>query len=78
MMRKGVKNLILPSRSGPNSRAAIDLVEELTRNGVNVEAPVCDVSLIESVSDMIDSCAKTMPPIKGCMNAAMVLQVSHK
>lgn len=76
MMRKGVKSLILPSRSGPKTEAAIELVEDLRRNGVTVVAPICDVSSIESLSKLLEDCARTMPPIKGCINAAMTLQAS--
>jgi NAD(P)-dependent dehydrogenase (short-subunit alcohol dehydrogenase family) len=75
MMRKGAKYLILPTRSGPSSQTAIELVEYLRRNGVVVAAPVCDVSSTDSLTTMLASCAETMPPIRGCINAAMTLQV---
>ncbi|ORX94601.1 hypothetical protein BCR34DRAFT_608222 [Clohesyomyces aquaticus] len=76
MMSKGVKSLILPSRSGPKSPAAIELLEELRQHGVNVMATVCDVSSFSSLSAMLDDCAASMPPIKGCINACMTLQDS--
>jgi NADPH:quinone reductase-like Zn-dependent oxidoreductase len=76
MARKGAKHLILPSRSGPRAPAAIDLIRELGEQGVNVVAPVCDVASLESLSDLITNCQSSVPPIKGCINAAMVLQVS--
>jgi hypothetical protein len=75
MMRKGVKNLILPSRSGPKAPAASDLLEELRRHGVNAKAPICDVSSRESLTVTLEECAKSMPPVKGCINACMTLQV---
>jgi acyl transferase domain-containing protein/NADPH:quinone reductase-like Zn-dependent oxidoreductase len=77
MARRGVKNLILPSRSGPKEKAALGLVKELTTEGVNIVAPVCDVASVESLSRLLVDCGASMPPIKGCINAAMVLQVSH-
>ncbi|KAH7070080.1 hypothetical protein FB567DRAFT_598626 [Paraphoma chrysanthemicola] len=74
MARRGVKNLILPSRSGTKEKAAMDLVTELRTEGVNVVAPVCDVASLEAFSELLANCTETMPPIKGCINAAMVLQ----
>ncbi|CAG8952791.1 hypothetical protein HYFRA_00009036 [Hymenoscyphus fraxineus] len=74
MMRRGAKNLILPSRSGAVSQAKINLVAKLTENHVHVETPRCDLSSTEEFIAMLKSCAITMPPIKGCINAAMVLQ----
>lgn len=74
MAKKGAKHLILPSRSGLSSEAANDVVMKLKENGVSVMAPICDISAI-SLSAVLAECALTMPPIRGCINAAMVLQV---
>lgn len=74
MVDRGAKNLILPSRSGAASKAAKELIEELTARGVNIVAPKCDVASETELADVLDNCARTMPPIKGCINAAMVLQ----
>ncbi|KAL7624922.1 hypothetical protein AAE478_004136 [Parahypoxylon ruwenzoriense] len=73
MADKGAKYLILPSRSGP-SQSASQVVEELREGGVHVATPKCDVSSITSLSAVLKECGSTMPPIKGCINAAMVLQ----
>ncbi|KAL5090988.1 hypothetical protein Trisim1_003950 [Trichoderma cf. simile WF8] len=74
MADRGAKNLILPSRSGAASKAAKELIEELTARGINIVAPKCDVASETELADVLDNCARTMPPIKGCINAAMVLQ----
>ncbi|RYP47319.1 hypothetical protein DL768_006621 [Monosporascus sp. mg162] len=74
MVGRGAKHLIIPSRSGATSKAAIEVVSELTARGVNIVAPKCDVSSETSLASTLDQCARTMPPIKGCVNAAMVLQ----
>ncbi|EWG35889.1 hypothetical protein FVEG_00079 [Fusarium verticillioides 7600] len=74
MADRGAKHLIVPSRSGATSQAAAHLVTELTSRGVNIVAPKCDVSVREDVALMLEECSQTMPPIKGCINAAMVLQ----
>ena len=75
MVGRGAKNLILLSRSGAHSAAAQDLLSELKEQGVRVMAPKCDVSSAESLSDALQMCAN-MPPIKGCIQGTMVLQVS--
>ncbi|KAI1824650.1 fatty acid synthase S-acetyltransferase [Xylaria intraflava] len=74
MVGRGVKSLILPSRTGPKTQDAIDFIKELSQSGVNVIAPECDVSSAESLARLFDECSSTMAPIKGCINAAMVLQ----
>jgi len=74
MAGRGAKHLIVPSRSGATSEAAAHLMLELASRGVNIVAPKCDVSIREDVVVMLDECSHTMPPIKGCINAAMVLQ----
>ncbi|UKZ46287.1 Type I Iterative PKS [Trichoderma virens] len=74
MVDRGAKNLILPSRSGATSKAAKEAVEELTARGINIVAPKCDVASETELADVLDSCTRTMPPIRGCINAAMVLQ----
>lgn len=38
--------------------------------------PKCDVSSLESITRVLDECGTTMPPVRGCINAAMELNVS--
>ncbi|KAI8944505.1 KR domain-containing protein [Xylaria longipes] len=71
---KGAKHIILPSRSGPVSPAASELISHLKARGVNIATPICDVSQFTSISEVLNDCARRMPPIRGCINAAMVLQ----
>ncbi|KAI5859540.1 hypothetical protein GGS23DRAFT_584878 [Durotheca rogersii] len=74
MADRGAKHIIAPSRSGASSKAAVDVIAELTARGVNIVAPKCDVSSVESLAKVLADCAATMPPVKGCINGAMVLQ----
>jgi acyl transferase domain-containing protein/NADPH:quinone reductase-like Zn-dependent oxidoreductase/SAM-dependent methyltransferase len=74
--RRGVKNLVLLSRSGPTSEAAIKLVKDLRARGVTVATPQCDVTNTVSLKEAIETATKTMPPVKGCIQASMVLKVS--
>jgi len=75
MASRGARHLIVPSRSGAASGAAAELVSELAERGINVCTPKCDASNAESLSDLLDACAKSMLPIRGCINATMMLNV---
>jgi KR domain/Phosphopantetheine attachment site len=75
MAERKAKNLILLSRSGIQHEAARILLDELKAKGVNVAAPPCDVSDLQALSFTLAECSKTMPPIKGCIQASMVLKV---
>ncbi|KAF2638710.1 polyketide synthase PksD [Massarina eburnea CBS 473.64] len=76
---RGAKHIIVPSRSSRSAatmQAAMETVEQLRKQGIQVAIPRCDVSSAESLRNILDDCAKTMPPVRGCINAAMVLQDS--
>ena len=75
MADRGARHLILLSRSGPRTEAAATLLADLRAQGVRVEAPACDVSSHEALSQVLEVCAETMPRIKGCIQGAMVLRV---
>lgn len=75
MVSKGARNLVLLSRSGAVSNAACGLVSELKSMGVYVDTPCCDASLYKDLNDVLQYCTCVLPPIKGCINAAMALQV---
>lgn len=55
---------------------ARDPVEELGDSGVTAFAPPCDVSDRATLGSVLTTCAKTMPPIKGCIQGSMVLKDS--
>lgn len=76
MADKGARHLIVPSRSGPSSQEAVNTIADLTKRGVQVLAPRCDVSLSADLEALLQNCATIMPPVKGCINATMVLHVS--
>ncbi|KAI0451357.1 hypothetical protein F5B21DRAFT_528029 [Xylaria acuta] len=75
MADRGAKHLIILSRSGPVSEATAELVSKLTSQEVMIFAPKCDASSTTSLAEVLEECeARAMPPVKGCINAAMVLQ----
>ncbi|KOS22233.1 Lovastatin nonaketide synthase [Escovopsis weberi] len=72
MAKKGARNLIVPSRSGPSSQAAKDLIMELEGGGARVVALPCNVGSATDLEALLRRCAD-MPPIRGCINSAMSL-----
>ncbi|CAH0020350.1 unnamed protein product [Clonostachys rhizophaga] len=73
---KGARYIIAPSRSGASSPDAREVIRYLRARGIHVERPQCDVSSLHLLDSVLKSLAKRMPPIKGCINATMVLQDS--
>ncbi|KAI0594688.1 polyketide synthase PksD [Biscogniauxia sp. FL1348] len=76
MAKRGARHLLVPSRSGPTTEAAASIVDELTQQGISIATPHCDVSEACSLSQTLDAHRNIMPPIRGCINAAMVLNDS--
>ncbi|KAJ8059505.1 hypothetical protein OCU04_011166 [Sclerotinia nivalis] len=74
MASKGARHLILLSRSGPVSEAATSLLFKLRGMGVSVEAPKCDITSSDRLRLILSQCLETFPPIKGCIQASMVLK----
>ncbi|KAK3937383.1 lovastatin diketide synthase [Diplogelasinospora grovesii] len=74
MVSRGARNLILLSRSGATSDAAKALVSELTSQGVTVCASAVDVSNLECLKQTLTSLSDMMPPIRGCVQATVVLR----
>ncbi|MCJ1386254.1 hypothetical protein MMC17_009380 [Xylographa soralifera] len=73
MVNRGVRNLILLSRSGAQSESAVTLIEELKAKGAHVEAPACDITKLDMLRTVLERCARTMPPVKGVIQGSMVL-----
>ncbi|KAI0407872.1 polyketide synthase PksD, partial [Xylaria palmicola] len=76
MASKGAKHIIAPSRSGVTTRESQNVMEALLRDGVDIVTPRCDVSSASSLSALVEQYRETMPPIRGCINAAMALNDS--
>jgi NADPH:quinone reductase-like Zn-dependent oxidoreductase/SAM-dependent methyltransferase len=75
MVRKGARHIALLSRSGVQDLQAETFLDHLRLKGAQVEAPSCDVSDVIQLQAVLHSITSTMPPIKGCIQAAMVLRV---
>ncbi|KAL7935483.1 fatty acid synthase S-acetyltransferase [Trichoderma chlorosporum] len=71
----GARFLIILSRSGPSNAESRDLVKELESSGVTIKCPKCDISNAGALQRALDEClAQGMPPVKGCIQASMVLR----
>ncbi|KAB8234976.1 type I polyketide synthase [Aspergillus alliaceus] len=73
LVTRGARNLLLLSRSGGNSPEGQKLLDKLSTQGVKVLAPACNVNDTQSLCRSLDECQAHMPPIKGCIQGAMVL-----
>ncbi|RAK99269.1 MDR/SDR family oxidoreductase [Aspergillus ibericus CBS 121593] len=74
MVDRGARHLVLLGRSGAKTKAALELIDELARQGACVHAPPCDVMDAASVKQVMEDVSQTMPPIKGCVQGSMVLR----
>jgi NADPH:quinone reductase-like Zn-dependent oxidoreductase/NAD(P)-dependent dehydrogenase (short-subunit alcohol dehydrogenase family) len=73
MVDAGAKNLVLLGRSGaatPEAQAAVRALEE---NGARVVVKAVDVGNGEQLAALLVEIAATLPPLRGVMHAAMVL-----
>ncbi|KAJ5135703.1 Acyl transferase/acyl hydrolase/lysophospholipase [Penicillium bovifimosum] len=71
---KGAKNIILVSRSGPKTEKAKETIQDIIRQGVNVEICCCDVADKKSVEHNLVPLLARMPPARGVVFGAMVLR----
>ena len=75
MASRGARNLVLLSRSGAKSNVAKALVSELEMQGVCVATPQVDIGDLTSLKHVLDDLAKSMAPIRGCIQATVALRV---
>ncbi|KAJ4861498.1 AMP-binding enzyme domain-containing protein [Trichoderma breve] len=71
MVKNGARHLALTSRTG--SVEDPGWVPAMKAHGANVQLFSMDVADLESVTGVVETINKTMPPIAGVCNAAMVL-----
>ena len=78
MAGKKAKYLVLLSQSGNHGEVARSLIEELQTQGVRVLAPPCGISDEKALEYVLEQCAQSFPPIKGCIQGSMVLKVRNR
>jgi hypothetical protein len=70
----GAKNVIVVSRSA-NAQKSGPFLVEMAKAGCRVRTVGCDISDEKSLANVLSTCAEDMPPVRGVVQAAMVLQV---
>ena len=78
MIDHGAKNLIILSRSGKKHALAAKLSRDLEQADCRVVMPECNITDGALVGRILNDSAKLMPPIRGVIQGAMVLNVSAR
>jgi NADPH:quinone reductase-like Zn-dependent oxidoreductase/short-subunit dehydrogenase/acyl carrier protein len=73
LVDNGARNLVFLSRAGPESPAATSLTKSMAGLGVTVKTFACDISDEQSLTKALSECTRTMPPIRGAIQAAAVV-----
>jgi len=78
MIEKGAKHLVLLSRNAKVSdQKTKRWLKSLDQRRVKVIVEACDVSDARALAASLKKLESHIPPFKGVIQAAMVLQVSH-
>lgn len=77
MVSKGARHLVLLSRTGEDNATSTvkAFAADMRNQGVDLYCPACDVANPSSLATVLGHCAIHMPPIRGCVQAAMNLRV---
>lgn len=76
LAEKGAKHLVFLSRSAASGEGNKAFAEDVRRvYGAEVRAFDCDVGNKNALAAVLEQC-RDMPPVKGCVTGAMVLDVS--
>lgn len=77
MISKGARHLVLLSRKGEENAALSvkQFAKDMRAQGADLFCPACDIANPSSLAAVLNHCAAHMPPIRGCVQAAMNLQV---
>ncbi|MEO8623931.1 MAG: SDR family NAD(P)-dependent oxidoreductase, partial [bacterium] len=76
LVQHGARHLVLLGRSGAATEEAQDVVTRLESAGACVRVVCADVTREADVIRVLDDIARTMPPLRGVMHMAMVLDDS--
>jgi malonyl CoA-acyl carrier protein transacylase len=72
MVQEGAKNIVLTGRRSPNEGAQ-KVIEELEATGASVSVLLGDISTQESVIKILEGISTSLPPLKGVIHGAGVL-----
>ncbi|QKX64797.1 uncharacterized protein TRUGW13939_11973 [Talaromyces rugulosus] len=76
MVSRGARNMVLLGRSGATSTKALELLAKLRAQhpDIRIETPRCNVVDMGTLQHVLQNVTRFMPPIRGCVQAAMVLR----
>lgn len=74
MVEKGARNIILISRSGTNPKTR-ELIKDMEAFNARLVVHECDVGDKKDVDPFIMRMGTEMPPVRGVIHSAMVLEV---
>lgn len=77
MASRGAKHFIFLSRSGRITEPVESMIADLKNLACGVHIFSCDVVDAERLRDVIQECSRSLPPIKGCIQGSMALQVGR-
>ncbi|KAI0483452.1 putative polyketide synthase [Xylaria cf. heliscus] len=75
-VERGARNLIIISRSVASNTEAIEITHQLSADGCRVKLCSCDVADWSSLAETLNECRREMPPIRGVIQGAVVLDDS--
>ncbi|MFF5212290.1 type I polyketide synthase [Streptosporangium sp. NPDC000396] len=68
----GARHLVLTGRTGAPPEA-LDRIKAMTDSGVEIHAAAVDITCRGQLTDLLDRIAMDMPPLRGVINSAVVL-----
>lgn len=77
MVDQNARHLVLLSRKTVHSKETTAFLQELRMKGAKVLTPSCDITDKTALENTLKKCAETMPPVRGCIQASMVLKVNE-
>jgi myxalamid-type polyketide synthase MxaE and MxaD len=72
---KGARHLLLTSKTPPSAEAEKALAK-LRERGITVHVEMIDVARREDLARVLDACGRTLPPLRGVVHAAGILDDS--
>lgn len=78
MIEHGARHLVLVNRSGTSKPEAQETLRALELKGATVKVCACDISDEAQVIGMLTTLSRVATPIKGVIQAAMLIRVSFR
>ena len=72
---RGARNIVILTRRSFEPQARSALCEEISLPEADVHFMMCEISQTEQVQKVVERCRNFLPPVRGVIQAAMVLQV---